>query len=211
MGDISKGEGRTVLFVSHNMSSVKSFCKRGIVLENGKIVFNGIADKAVQKYLIGDGLENINLKFFDEKYKFNDFKLNSFSIKNKNKIFGESIVENQEIELIIDINIFNNGQYDTTFHIYNEFGEAMFSFYDTNNEAKLTFGNNKISCVFPSDFFQSGMFTLSFFLVKDKRTAIFMERDILSFNVVDGQRELGVYMGREPGYIRPQFKWQKLL
>src|SRR5690606_18640437 len=37
MQDLSTGEGRTVLFVSHNMASVKSLCTRGILLENGKL------------------------------------------------------------------------------------------------------------------------------------------------------------------------------
>ncbi|PCH53541.1 MAG: ABC transporter ATP-binding protein [Flavobacteriaceae bacterium] len=51
MQDISKGEGRTVLFVSHNMAAVKSLCTRGIVLENGKVVFEGEIDKCISNYL----------------------------------------------------------------------------------------------------------------------------------------------------------------
>lgn len=51
MQDISKGEGRTVLFVSHNMAAVKSLCTRGIVLEHGVSVFEGTADEAVDFYL----------------------------------------------------------------------------------------------------------------------------------------------------------------
>lgn len=50
MGDVSKGEGRTVLFVSHNMASIKSLCQQGIVLENGLTVFNGDIDAAAYKY-----------------------------------------------------------------------------------------------------------------------------------------------------------------
>src|SRR5690606_4730092 len=46
MQDISRGEGRTVLFVSHNMATVRSLCKRGIVLENGISVFEGTADES---------------------------------------------------------------------------------------------------------------------------------------------------------------------
>src|SRR5690606_26876893 len=41
MQDISKGGGRTVLFVSHNMVSVKSICERALVLENGKVKYEG--------------------------------------------------------------------------------------------------------------------------------------------------------------------------
>ena len=51
MQDVSKGEGRTVLFVSHNMAAVKSLCKTGIVLENGKMAVNGDVDEALAYYL----------------------------------------------------------------------------------------------------------------------------------------------------------------
>jgi len=51
MQDISKGDGRTVLFVSHNMAAVKSLCTRAIVLENGTSVFEGATDDAVDFYL----------------------------------------------------------------------------------------------------------------------------------------------------------------
>ena len=51
MQEISSGGGRTVLFVSHNMAAVKSLCTRGMVLENGGIVFDGETDKAVEHYL----------------------------------------------------------------------------------------------------------------------------------------------------------------
>lgn len=51
MQDVSRGEGRTVLFVSHNMAAVRSLCQRGIVLENGGMVFDGTAEEAVEKYM----------------------------------------------------------------------------------------------------------------------------------------------------------------
>lgn len=54
MQDVSRGEGRTVLFVSHNMAAVRSLCQRGIVLEDGGMVFDGKADEAVDFYINGD-------------------------------------------------------------------------------------------------------------------------------------------------------------
>ena len=50
MQDVSKGEGRTVLFVSHNMAAVRSLCQRGVVLEKGSVVFDGTADESVNFY-----------------------------------------------------------------------------------------------------------------------------------------------------------------
>lgn len=51
MQDVSKGEGRTVLFVSHNMAAVKSLCTRGIVLENGRTAYQGNIDESLRYYL----------------------------------------------------------------------------------------------------------------------------------------------------------------
>ena len=51
MQDVSKGGGRTVLFVSHNMAAVKSLCKSGILIENGEVVFSGDAASTVREYL----------------------------------------------------------------------------------------------------------------------------------------------------------------
>ena len=51
MQDISKGDGRTVLFVSHNMAAVRSLCTRAIVLKNGETAFSGNTDAAVNFYL----------------------------------------------------------------------------------------------------------------------------------------------------------------
>lgn len=51
MGDVSKGEGRTVLFVSHNMGAIQKLCSKTILLRNGQISFNGPTHYGIEKYL----------------------------------------------------------------------------------------------------------------------------------------------------------------
>lgn len=51
MQDVSRGEGRTVLFVSHNMASINKLCKKGILLDNGSIEFQGSASETISRYL----------------------------------------------------------------------------------------------------------------------------------------------------------------
>lgn len=51
MQDVSKGEGRTVLFVSHNMAAVRNLCQKGVVLRDGMTDFIGTADEAINHYL----------------------------------------------------------------------------------------------------------------------------------------------------------------
>ena len=210
MQDISKSEGRTVLFVSHNMAAVKSLCTKGIVLEHGQLTFSGTSEECVSYYLKEGGTESSNIIIFDESYNKPIFKLNSLSVKNKSRNLNEPILESLPIEIITDIDLKEEGDFQVTFHLYNELGEALFSFGDKLRSAKMSLGNNKISCNIPADFFQSGNFSLSIFIIKDKKVAIFVEKEVFRFTIVDGGRELGTYMGREPGYIKPQFEWTKL-
>ena len=51
MNDVAQSEGRTVLFVSHNMAAVKNLCTRGVVLQNGMLAFDGTTEEAVNYYL----------------------------------------------------------------------------------------------------------------------------------------------------------------
>ena len=51
MQDVSRGEGRTVLFVSHNMASVRALCNSGIVLQNGSVFFQGKVNDAIDEYM----------------------------------------------------------------------------------------------------------------------------------------------------------------
>ena len=50
MGDAANSEGRTVLYVSHNMNTIRQLCTRCIVLDHGKLVFDGDVEKAIEIY-----------------------------------------------------------------------------------------------------------------------------------------------------------------
>lgn len=51
MQDVSRGEGRTVLFVSHNMTAVKKLCKTGFIMKNGMVDYHGNIDGVIDRYL----------------------------------------------------------------------------------------------------------------------------------------------------------------
>ena len=64
MKDVSQGQGRTVLFVSHNMASVKALCQKGVLLENGMLKYMGTIKDTVE-YYIGEGGSSKN-QYFDD-------------------------------------------------------------------------------------------------------------------------------------------------
>ena len=68
MQDVSKGGGRTVLFVSHNMDSMLNLCHRGILLENGSVKFTGDIKSTVAEY-IGGGNTDFRFTQTEEEAK----------------------------------------------------------------------------------------------------------------------------------------------
>ncbi|HEV7330148.1 MAG TPA: ABC transporter ATP-binding protein [Flavisolibacter sp.] len=67
MKDVSKNEGRTVLFVSHNLGSIKQLCNRGLLMDNGRITISGSINEAVNSYIsfYNSNLSNLNNGFID--------------------------------------------------------------------------------------------------------------------------------------------------
>ena len=57
MQDVSKGEGRTVLFVSHNMDSIKRLCNRGVLLDRGNVSFQGTVSDCIDRYICSDMID----------------------------------------------------------------------------------------------------------------------------------------------------------
>jgi len=80
MQDVSKGEGRTVLFVSHNMAAVKSLCKHGIVLNNGLLSYRGSAEDAISEY-ISNTKNSLSRRIIDNKSFINNaIEINEITI-----------------------------------------------------------------------------------------------------------------------------------
>lgn len=67
MQDVSKGEGRTVLFVSHNMAAVSQLCTRAALLENGKIAIQDKVEAVISKYLDGQNTASFFLREDDDE------------------------------------------------------------------------------------------------------------------------------------------------
>lgn len=101
MRNVAQEEGRTVLYVSHNMSTIKSLCSRCIVLDKGKVIFSGNVDDAINVYNKSNGVEL--RKEYDLTARKREFKVNENYRMTKLSI-DKSIVElNEKFRFSIDI------------------------------------------------------------------------------------------------------------
>ena len=209
MQDVSKGEGRTVLFVSHNMTSIKSLCQRGIILENGMVAMDSDVETAVATYLKGKS-DIINYKVGNDEPidARSGFELWEIGVRAVGKDYHDIIKMDDEIEFKVHYRLTRPfKQSHLTFHMKNDQGIAMFSFsgagrcYDYEHEA----GEYEQTCRIPANFLNWGSYAIDLLFVIDKKEPVVVEYDIVSFVVTNKANEIGTYMGKEPGDIRPKF------
>ena len=120
MQDVSKGEGRTVLFVSHNMASVKKLCTKGVLLENGQLKFMGGIEETIDEYLSDSNQaelgELIKMQSLTSSLEILDFTINGqrtnyieISPENKNEIvFNVKGFAHQRMKLALEALLFDN-------------------------------------------------------------------------------------------------------
>ena len=206
MQNVSSKDGRTVLFVSHNMGSVKSLCKNGIVLKNGIISFHGGIEEVVNFYLKGNSVTQNRRKFRDIENR--KFSLEEISLNPTNGTSDDVLDEYQEIQLRTKIKIHRDEEIlHVTYVLKNENGDAIFTFSHRSMNIPLKMGLNELICTFPKGFLNFGTYYLDFYIIEKSRATIYFEKDILSFEVQIGKRQIGAWTGKEPGFIKPLFKW----
>lgn len=102
MRSVAEEEGRTVLYVSHNMSTIKTLCNRCIVLEKGKLIYEGDVDEAIRMYESGKNIERklVYDVASNERIKgLTDlFHLNKIISKKSTIKMGEPLIFNLEIK-----------------------------------------------------------------------------------------------------------------
>jgi lipopolysaccharide transport system ATP-binding protein len=126
MQDISKEGGRTVLFVSHNMAAVKSLCTKGIVLEHGKVVFEGGIEDSIEHYT-EIFLQTFNTgpiyNSYSNKIEVDNFK---FKVDEKDITSGKTIFLGQKIKINLDLLIKDAiDDLSIAFDIINKNGELV--------------------------------------------------------------------------------------
>ncbi len=215
MQDISHGEGRTVLFVSHNMTSVKSLCKHGIILQNGQLFDQGDIDPIVTHYLRGDSAIDNHKSWSEPQYKGYGFELLEIGVRPKGGDYTDVMRMTDDLEIVIRYRLTKAyNKFWITLHLKNEQGERLFSTsgggrcYDRHHET----GEYEQICQIPGNFFNWGTFSLDFLpIVQTNNTySLAYAQDIISFTIANKAIEIGGWMGKEPGDITPQFNYTEV-
>ena len=209
MGDVSKGEGRTVLFVSHNITAVKELCGTGILLKNGLIDYHGnIMETALQYQKSNSSTTEYVFDGIPENVIGNEnITLLEFTVKPvKGKIID--IESGIHVKLIFENNV-PHINLDATFELktFEELvvfhvGKAL----NDNNDSKI--GKYQVEFEIPSGMLNAGSYYFKLLFGKNQTVLLFGVDNFVSFEVenVKAGSKMHVY----PGITRPIFDYNVL-
>ena len=221
MRDVSSGQGRTVLFVSHNMSMVKSLCEEAILLEHGCLKMKGGANKVVEKYL-SMGIEQQGKRVWDnaaDAPKIKDLLLvHSLSLQKQNQEIDTVFDVKEEINIAVQYEVFKQSfSFQVHFYIKNQNGVTVFvamdNLHNPYTKEPTPVGRYTEICKIPKDFLNEGVYYVEILICTNPTGPNYVTYpDALSFSVTDDMSPTGVrgdwFREWPSSIIRTSFEWQ---
>lgn len=203
MGDVSRS-GRTVLFVSHNMTAVSGLCSRALWLDAGEVRTDGPVKETVAQYLTAAL----------EATLYREWSVDHAPATGKVKLTAVRIVPREQTDLIatdtpFDVEIVyerfeSSGTLNVSAMLYTADGVCVFNAVSPSDA--LPPGRYAARLSIPGNFLNNGLYRLRLALVCDMQPQVDVD-DALMFDVQDGPRPIP-YHGEWAGVIRPQLEWQ---
>jgi lipopolysaccharide transport system ATP-binding protein len=210
-------QGRTVLFVSHNMHAVTRLCTRTILLDGGHVLLDGPSREVVSAYLRSCLGTTAKREYADDERIPGDdiVRLHAVRIVNETGETAESVDIRKSVGIEMDFEVIQPGHVLTPgYQIANEEGLIVFTADDQDPEWRRRprpTGRHLSTAWIPGNFLSEGTLIVS----ATMRTSVlhkshFFEPEVVAFHVMDsldGDSARGDYAGPIPGVIRPLLRW----
>jgi len=201
-------EGRTVLFVSHNMAAIKTLCSKGIVLNKGQMIFQGEVKEAVDQYMGSDNLDKNEIYWDDiaDAPGNKNIRLKSIAIR---PLRGSIIDIDSGIEIsTVFYNTTAGKSLDFTLYLFTLDGVCLFEsgiILSSAGDANVGYFSTK--GIIPPHLLNAGIYKINLLFGEGQRYALYKVEDVISFEVDHTATARGSNMSRAPGVIRPVLDW----
>ena len=216
MKDVSQGQGRTVLFVSHNMESVQRLCTRGLLLKNGMLEYKGTMTDVIALYQKMYVQQNQKEWHNPSGREMDGLHINSFSLMLDGKVLNRDLKPNDEVYAEIDFEL-KNPILDLTLgvSVFDERNRYIYRTLHTDADEdynkKLKVGHNVLRAKLPTNFLQSGLYNVQIDASRHNAHWIydpFNETESTLTFIID-QSSLFSQMHSTGAIIAPKVEWKK--
>jgi len=208
MNEITKEEGRTILFVSHNMGSVKQLCNKTILLSNGKIIDFGETENITEKYL------SLSKETTSEKWENKGNEFNNEYFKPEKFYISKEKDDSLWVNIETTINKLDESL-TVGYALYSEDNTLLYWSYQTDSKEsdwpELNIGNNKIKSKLPTEIFNSGIYKIELIASLYFKEWIISPNNInptIFFNFSKKFNESKYWVQKRPGIITPNNQWK---
>lgn len=216
MQDVGE-QGRTVLFVSHNMPAITRLCRRTILIDGGGVIADGPSHEVVSVYL-GTGLNTTAERQWSDLASApgNDIvRLRSVRVRTNAGDTTQAVDIREPVGLEMEYEVTRPGHLlAPIFHLFNDEGVFVFVTFDSDPQWRKTprpVGRFVSTAWIPGNFMAEGTFIVAAAICTLDPTVIHVyERDIIAFQVIDsldGDSARREYAGHMPGVVRPLLDW----
>lgn len=216
MSDVA-GEGRTVLFVSHNMSAIQRLTQECLVLDKGQVLMRGPSEQAVDFYL-NRGLSKLGERFWEaDEVPLNakPFQPLAIRVLDKEGTVSDSVRSVDPITIEIEYRLEEAATgLRVGYYLFTTRGEPVFTSFDTDASESFSqypvrqAGTWRSRCVIPAHTLNEGRFVLGINASSYGIRRYFQDDQALSFSV-DASGGAGTHWPEpRPGSVRPVLDWQ---
>lgn len=207
MGQVSR-EGRTILFVSHNMAAIKALCSRAVLLKDGAITTDGVVAGVVDEYLLSAAHEGSVREWRDPAVAPGNENVRVCYVRIISPE-GKPVIDidsGAQIEIGFD-NFRKNISLSFTVRVTNSEGILVFvSHYRVTSNNDSGFGVYHAKCRIPEHLLNAGRYSVDLVFTKDQRWVLLQIEGVVSFEVENTAR--GASMIAAGGVVRPLLSWQ---
>lgn len=207
MKDVSNKDGRTVLFVSHNMTAIKNLCKKAVFMDNGYVKMIGNTGEVMNCYLSHDSNSCMRQSFEEPGVAPGNDKVKMKRIEVIPKLvnINEPITIHTAIDVEFEFwNYIDDININLSLHLYTINNECVFNVGTPS--VKLPKGLNKGVCEIPANLLNDGIFSISMMVVAEAAYSLYYFEDAVSFEVTE-KREGSNWHGKHLGFVRPDLKF----
>jgi len=211
MQDIAGREGRTVLFVSHNMGVVANLCGRAILLKGGRILRDGPVSSVIGSYIeTGATITGESTWAVDDPAAGNDrMRLRRARILSVDKVTGDVPID-AAVTLEFDFELSGpSSSVTSSIHLFDKQGVWVLCSGPASEE--LSPGPYRQAVTIPANFLNDGLYSFSIILLRNVTQIEVHLREAITFCVHETGEGRAEYGGVINGCVRPQLSWTKAI
>lgn len=213
MKDVSERQGRTVIFVSHNMSAMRTLCSKGLYFNNGSIVLEGEMDPVIEKYLSASSDTIVKRNYIGKD--FGDEVVQLLNARLLDSKFSETSV----------LDFYGGGSIEYTYqikkagyipipnlHLYNINGDCVMIVSEKEANIKSETGIYQTRVHIPPHFLNDGRYIVGIAAstMIPERVHFFDPKALIFDIVEDMEKRSSSYRGNIPGIVRPELNWSTI-